>query len=329
MPERRLWRARAPLRLGLAGGGTDVSPYCDQHGGAVLNVTIDLYAYTTLRLRKDGKIHFAAADLGCEETLDLAPAYPICGPLKLHRAVYNRIVKQFNQGQPLGLEVITHVDSPIGSGLGSSSALVVAMVEAYREYLRLPLGEYDVAQLAFAIERQDAALNGGHQDQYAATFGGVNYMEFRAVDHVIVNPLRVNLAAMNELEASLLLYFTGVSRESASIIDEQSEALQGDRCRALDAMHRLKADAAEMKDALLKGEIRQLGAILNRSWKEKKKTAQNISNPEIDKVYELAMAAGAYAGKVSGAGGGGFMMFLIDPTERMSNAVLNRRKTVL
>ncbi|HYC02744.1 MAG TPA: hypothetical protein VED40_05590 [Azospirillaceae bacterium] len=309
-------RARAPLRLGFAGGGTDLSPYCDQFGGYILNGTIGMYAYTHLEPRKDKGLRFVAADReavyegGPEETIRPGD------PLALHKAVYRRIVRDFCKGEPLGVTVTTYADVPPGSGLGSSSTVVVSMIEAYKEWLGLPLGEYDVAHLAWEIERIDLGLSGGKQDQYAATFGGFNFMEFYDRDRVIVNPLRIKQSILRELEASLVIYYTGVSRESANIIDQQVAAVKEQKSESLEAMHRLKQDAVAMKEALLRGNIRQVARILGSSWESKKRTAAKISSSAIDEVYERALAAGAYGGKVSGAGGGGFVMFLVDPTRR-------------
>jgi len=310
------FRARAPLRLGLAGGGTDVSPYCDIHGGAILNVTIGRYAHATITFHDDPVLRFSALDLDQSEELPLAAALPLDGGLRLHRAVYNVIIERFNAGKPQGMTITTQVDSPMGSGLGSSSALVVAMVEAMREAFQLPLGEYDVAHLAYYIERDVAGLAGGRQDQFAATFGGVNYMEFHADDRVIVNPLRVSRRIWNELESSLVLCFTGVSRASARIIEDQAKSISGDHEGSLEAMHQLKNDSMRMKNALLLGDIVGMAQVLRQSWEAKKRTSASITNPMLDRMYDSAMAEGAMAGKISGAGGGGFMFFFVDPVLR-------------
>jgi D-glycero-alpha-D-manno-heptose-7-phosphate kinase len=307
-----LIRARAPLRLGLAGGGTDVAPFCDLFGGAVLNATVDLYAHCTIEPSPDGKIRFTAADVGDSVTYDLAPVVPIDGPLALHSGVYNRIVAQYNGGKPMAVAVTTFCDAPPGSGLGSSSTLVVAMVQAFGEILNLPLGEYDIASLAYQIERCDLGLQGGRQDQYAASFGGFNFMEFNGHDHVLVNPLRVKDWIISELESSLVLFYTGKSRDSAAIIAEQSLNVENHNQKAIDAMHRTKKDAISMKECLLRGDIRQLGVVMESAWQTKKEMAGSISNERLERFYKVARDAGAYCGKVSGAGGGGFMMFLVD-----------------
>jgi D-glycero-alpha-D-manno-heptose-7-phosphate kinase len=309
-------RARAPLRLGLAGGGTDLSPYCDEFGGGVLNATIDRFAYAFISPRNDGKVVFRAKDLGREEVLEAAPQLPQSG-LLLHRGVYERMVRDHNGGRAISATITTTADAPMGSGLGSSSALVVALVDAFRVLLGAPLGQYDVAHLAFEIERLDLGLMGGKQDQYAAAFGGINFIEFLAKDRVIVNPLRVSDSARNEFESSLVICFSGRSRDATVIIEEQTAGLAGHSTRTIEAMNRLKADAIEMKNALLAGNIQAMAKILDHSWKTKKMTAPGISTDRIDQLYDVAVANGALAGKVSGAGGGGFVMFLVHPEDRL------------
>ncbi len=311
-------RSKAPLRLGLAGGGTDVSPFSDEFGGFVLNATIDMYAYCTIEVTDDNRVEFYAADR--EERFE-SPAVEhleIAGGLELHKGVYNRVVRDFNGGKPLSFRMTTFSDALAGSGLGSSSTLVVAMLNTFVEWLNIPLGEYDMAHLAYKIERQDIGLSGGKQDQYAATFGGFNFMEFYDNDRVIVNPLRIKQWIIDELEASMLLFFTGVSRESAKIIDEQKKNVTGKNQKSLEAMHQLKKDARDMKEVLLKGEIGKFSETLSRSWEAKKNMASTITNSEIDHIYEAVLDAGVVAGKISGAGGGGFMMLMLEPTKKVN-----------
>lgn len=311
-------RSRAPLRLGLAGGGTDVSPFSDEHGGFVLNASIDLYAQTILEPRFDGKVVFMAPDL--EEVVEL-PASRVLddeGPLRLHRGIYSRIVRQFNGGRPLSLTITTFADAPAGSGLGTSSTMVVSMLQAYAEWLRLGLGEYEIAHLAYEIERIELGLAGGKQDQYAAAFGGFNFIEFGIKDRVLVNPLRIKEWVINELEASTILYYTGQSRESSNIIQEQINNTKKGETKSIEAMLTLKQDALTMKECLLRGDLSSFAEVLGRSWWAKKQMASNITNNEIDLIYKTAIDAGAISGKISGAGGGGFLMFFVPPAERMS-----------
>jgi len=306
-------RSRAPLRLGLAGGGTDLSPYCDQFGGAVLNATIDRFAFAHIMHNPDGSTIFRARDIGADERLEPDAPIHLDHGLVLHKAVYEHIVETYLDGHRPALTVSTTIDAPAGSGLGSSSALVVALIEAFRVALELPLGPGDVARLAFELERRKLGLAGGRQDQYAAAFGGVNFIEFLADDRVMVSPLRVPRAFLNEFESSLVICFTGQSRRSEGIIQEQIDGLRALNAETIENMHQLKADAAVMREALLKGDMRDLSAILMRSWEAKKRTAKGIATDAVNRLFDLAMAEGAWGGKVSGAGGGGFLMFCTDP----------------
>ncbi len=301
-------RSKAPLRIGLAGGGTDVSPYCDLYGGAILNATVSLYAYANIEAINEDKIILEALDRKEQQQFNWAEALPIDGSLDLLKGVYNRIQKDFGL-QKTGFRLSTFVDAPAGSGLGTSSTLVVAIIGAFAEMARLPLGEYDISQLAYKIERIDLKMAGGRQDQYAATFGGVNFMEFFADDKVIVNPLRIKQEYLSELENNLVLYYTATSRESAKIIEKQSRNVTEKKEKSIEAMHQLKQQAQMMKEALLKGRIHEIGDILDFGFRQKRNMAEGISNTLIDDIYASAKKAGATGGKISGAGGGGFMTF--------------------
>ena len=313
-------KARAPLRLGLAGGGTDVSPFCDLHGGAVLNATIDRYAYAIIRTLDEPVVRFIASDQERSCTLPLAARFELDGTLNLHKAVYNTVVQLFNDGKPIGLELTSFCDAPAGSGLGSSSTVVVAMLKAFSELLNVPIDDYSLAHLAFRIERVDCALQGGRQDQYAATFGGFNFMEFYAADRAVINPLRIKNWILCELEASLVLFYTGVSRESAKIIAEQSANVTDKKVDATAAMHAMKDEALRMKECILKADFDGLVESMQIGWENKKRSASTVSTPLIDEIYQAACSAGARAGKVSGAGGGGFMMFFA-PVERRMDVI--------
>lgn len=313
-------RARAPLRLGLAGGGTDVSPYCNIHGGYVLNATIDRYAYAVIKTLDEPIVRFVATDQQTEKVKALDEPLVLNGKLDLHKAVYNHMIHHYNGGRPIPLELSTFCDAPAGSGLGSSSTLVVVMIRAFTEMLNLPLDDYTIALLAFKIERVDCGLIGGRQDQYTATFGGFNFMEFYAEDRAVINPLRIKNWIICEMEASLVLFYTGVSRESAKIIKDQSNNVKAESVDALEAMHGIKREALVMKECLLRGDFEGIVGSMQQGWEDKKRSAKTVSNPLIDEIYNATIGAGALAGKVSGAGGGGFMMFFV-PTERRMDVI--------
>jgi D-glycero-alpha-D-manno-heptose-7-phosphate kinase len=310
-----IYRSKAPLRIGFAGGGTDVSPYSDLYGGAVLNAAISLYANTHIEKIDGNKIIFQSIDQRKTLTFDKNETIVQDNDLTLLTGVYNSIVQDFG-GIEGGLKITTQVDVPAGSGLGTSSTLVVSLIGAFAEMMKLPLGEYDIAQYAYKIEREKLNLAGGRQDQYAATFGGINFMEFYKNDHVIVNPLRIRREYIQELETNLVLFFTSTSRSSADIIKKQQENVKTNNSTSIDAMHKLKEQSKLMKEAILKGNLDEIGEVLDFGFQEKKKMADNISNPLIEEIYSTAIQAGATGGKISGAGGGGFMIFYCPGTTR-------------
>jgi D-glycero-alpha-D-manno-heptose-7-phosphate kinase len=313
-----IYRSKAPLRLGLAGGGSDVSPYSEIYGGAVLNATIDQYAYCTIEETSSNSIVINAADLNSKVKYPAVLNLPIDGHLDLHKGVYNRIVQKFGIKKPLSFVLTTYCDAPPGSGLGSSSTMVVAILKAFTEWLNFPLGDYDMAYLAYQIERIDLGFSGGKQDQYAATFGGFNFIEFSKDDRVIVNPLRMKQWIVDELEVSMVLFYTGASRSSDKIILEQQKNTLAGKKLPVEATHRIKQSSYVMKDFLLKGEIVQFAKALGKEWENKKRMATSITNKNIEKIYEAAIKSGAYGGKVSGAGGGGFMFFTVDPVKKLN-----------
>ena len=311
--------ARAPLRLGLAGGGTDVSPYCDLYGGNVLNATIDRYAYSQIKILKEKKYIFHSLDRDIKYEYFLnSTSKPNKNKLILHEAVFSFFKKNYSQLDDVGIELITFCDAPIGSGLGSSSTIVVAMIRVFVELLNLPFDDYAIANLAYKIERKDCSLDGGRQDHYSATFGGFNFMEFLKDEKVIVNPLRIKNWIICELESSLLLFSTNISRESSKIISEQSQNVKLKKNLQLDSMHKLKKEANQFKESLLKGDFEDIVITLRKGWESKKKSAKSVSNSYLDEIYDCAIEAGALAGKVSGAGGGGFMMFYVPFNKRIN-----------
>ncbi|RFS26503.1 dehydrogenase [Chitinophaga silvatica] len=313
-----IYRSKAPLRIGLAGGGTDVSPYSDLYGGAILNATISLYARASIEPLNNGQIIFECADRNESAIYDAVYPLPIDGKLDILKGVINRVYKDYGKLPGNGFKLTTYVDAPAGSGLGTSSTLVVAVLGAFAEWMKLPLGEYDLAHLAYSIEREDLQQAGGKQDQYAATFGGVNFMEFYKDDKVIVNPLRIKDVYLHELENNLILFYTSTSRLSSSIISEQQKNVTEKKDSSIEAMHHLKDQAIMMKEALLRGSIDKIGEILDYGFEFKKKMAKGITNPQLDEIYETARKAGASGGKISGAGGGGFMIFYCPKNTRFA-----------
>ncbi|MBL8060130.1 MAG: GHMP kinase [Chthonomonas sp.] len=305
-----MWiRARAPLRISFAGGGTDVSPYCDERGGAVLSATINRHAYATLI---PGGEHIVIQSLDYDASISYGIDDPFVydGQLDLAKGVVDHFRRMGSL--PTGLTIILHNDAPPGSGLGSSSALAVAMVGAFSAFLKLPLDSYQIAQKAFDIERIEVGIIGGKQDQYASAFGGFNFIEFLH-DVSLVNQLRIPVEVMSELEYRLVFAYVGGKRVYSDIIQQQVSNFKDQNRTAVEAMDTIKALAYQMKNALLIGNLAEFAQLLNEGWENKKKMAEGISNQAIDDLYNGAREAGALGGKITGAGGGGFMFFLCDP----------------
>lgn len=314
-----LIRAKAPLRLGFAGGGTDVPPFPDFEGGCVLSAAINMYAFGTLEPRADRHIHLRSADLNL--ALEFAQGAPLAydGRLDLAKAAIRKLGTG-GEECGAGFEMFLHSDAPPGSGLGSSSSLMVTVMGLMKEWRRLVVSDYELAQLAYTLERKELAIPGGMQDQYAATFGGWNFIEFGSNGHVMVNPLRLPQDVLNELEHNLLLCFTGDTRAGAGIIDDQVDRYRRGEHLNLNALRQQKALAVEMKNQLLRGNVHEFGALLEQAWEAKKGLSPRISNERIDTLYATARRAGALGGKLNGAGGGGFMMFYCDFERRLEVA---------
>lgn len=318
-------RSKAPFRLGLAGGGTDVSPFSDIYGGCILNATVNLYAYANIEPREDNKIVFRIPQTNEEYIYDSVLELPIENDkADLMKGIYNRVVKDFIN-KPLSFTLTCALEVPFGSGLGTSSTLAVAILGAYTEWLSLPLGEYDLAYLAYLIERVDLKQAGGKQDQYAAAFGGFNFMEFYTDDKVIVNPLRIRNETINELSNNLLLYYTNSSRDSGSIIEKQQQNVKNQKEKSLEAMHQIKRQAYEIKEAILKNNLDAIGEILHQGWSFKRNMADGISTPLFEELYNTAINAGSTGGKISGAGGGGYVFFYCPMNTRFTVATALER----
>jgi D-glycero-alpha-D-manno-heptose-7-phosphate kinase len=298
-----LIRAKAPLRISFAGGGTDVPPFPAQEGGLVLNATINRYAYGTLRPRADGNIHLSSFDYGLSTKFGVHEPPVFDGKLDLAKAA----IRRFAGEGAHGFDLLLHSNAPPGSGLGSSSAMMVTLIGALTEFRNLPVTDYELAELAHSIERDELGIKGGRQDQYAAAFGGFNFIELSG-DRVVVNPLRVAPDVTLELEHNLLLCYTGTTRQGDHIIEDQTTRFEQGNEDAVAGLRDQKQLAIEMKNALLQRRLRDFGELLHTAWEAKKRMSTRISNPRIDELYEAAREAGAIGGKVTGAGGGGYVL---------------------
>ena len=300
-----LIRAKAPLRVSFAGGGTDVAPFPEREGGLVLNATINRYAYGTLRPRRDGKISVESVDYGVHTKFSDDDPLHFDGNMDLVKAAIRRMDAR---ADGVGFDLFLHSNAPPGSGLGGSSTLMVTLIGLLKELRGVPLTDYEIAELAFQVEREDLGLKGGLQDQYAATFGGFNFLELTG-DRVIVNPLRVPGDVIMELENNCLLAFTGRTRQGDHIIEDQTARVDNADANALAGLRQQKELAVAMKDALLRRKTHEFGNLLHEAWQAKKRMSDRISSGQIDEYYAEAMKVGALGGKVTGAGGGGFMLF--------------------
>lgn len=315
-------RARAPLRISFAGGGTDVSQYADKYGGAVISTTIDKYAYVSIKKVNKGGITFTSQDYGTVSSIDTKTDHKNDETIRLVHAVLKRL-KMGN----INLDINTTVDALPGSGLGSSSAIVVALIGSLYRLFNKPFTSYEIADISYKIERIDCGIKGGLQDQYSTTFGGFNFIEFTK-SSVIVNPLRIREEVLNELLSSLILVDAGQRKSNIiydKIIETQIRKAEQKEGSAIENLHYIKKLAFEMKDLLLKGDIQKFGEKLDEGWKHKKSIDSNISNPKIDRLYENALKAGAVGGKLLGAGGGGHLL-LFSPIENRNSVVKAMKK---
>lgn len=304
-------RSKAPFRIAFAGGGTDVPPYCDDRGGIVFNATIDQYAYVTVTPRADDQFKVQSLDYDVIAKFRNDDDLTYDGELDLLKATIKNM-KARDELIGRGADIFIHSDVPAGSGLGSSSTVCVALIGALAEYYRIPYTNYEVAQLAYHIEREDLGIKGGLQDQYAATFGGFNFMEFGADLEVVVNPLRLKEDILNELHYHLLLVYTGKSRFSDHILDNQIDRYKANPAEVVPHYEQLKLMARRMKNAVITGKLHDFGRLLEEAWQNKKQVSTKISNPRIEEVHDAAVAHGAVGGRILGAGGGGHMLFYVD-----------------
>ena len=296
-------RSRAPLRLSFGGGGTDVEPFVSEKGGSVINATIGRYAYGSLEPREDDLIKIKSLDLDLTASYKTNEIYSFDGKIDLATAVINFFKPE------RGADISLYCEAPPGSGLGSSSTVMVALIGLFKEWLGKSYTDYEIAELAYKLERIDLGLEGGKQDQYACSFGGFNFIEFEK-DYTIVNPLKIRSDVINELECCSVLAYTGGTRVSANIISDQKKRYE--KGQNLDKLEKTKQMSVEIKNDLLKGDFSSFGNNLNKAWRLKKQFSDKISSADIDNIYETAINNGALGGKITGAGGGGFLYFFCD-----------------
>lgn len=289
--------------MSFAGGGTDVPPFAEREGGLVLNATINRYAHGSLRPRRDGCISIHSLDYGYSVRIEHGEQPVLDGRLDLAKAAIIRIVEDVGSGFDLTLSSSV---AP-GSGLGSSSAMMVALVGVLREFANVPIADYELAELAHHIERDELGIRGGRQDQYAAAFGGFNFIEL-AGDHVVVNPLRVPSDVVLELEHNMLLCYTGMTRQSDHIIEHQVRRYESGDVDATSGLRAQKDLAVAMKDALMQRRLHDFGELLHLAWEAKKRLSDRITNERIETLYDEARRVGALGGKITGAGGGGYLL---------------------
>lgn len=313
-------KSRAPMRMGIAGGGTDIPAYSELHGGAVVNAAINVFAYCEIKDLDDFKVVFQAADQG--KVFDYSLDQELDDKLILHKAVYEHMIDKHNNGVRIPLKISTFCEVPQGSGLGGSSALCVAILKAFIEYFNVPMDDYNLSNLAHYIEREVCGFAGGKQDQIASVFGGFNFIQFNKDQTTIVTKLRLKNWIINEIESNSVLFFTGVQRESSEIIEKQisNKSLNDDDI--LDNLNNMKREAFQVKDYLIEGNFEGVYGSIKRSWEEKKRTNRMIVSETSRDIFDIISKSDVKAAKISGAGGGGYM-FIFVPLEHRLELVEN------
>jgi len=304
---------RSPVRISFGGGGTDLPAYYEQFGGAVLSVTINKYFYTILGSRSDGRIQVISSDLRVFQTWEDISNKPIQGSeLEIPLAVLKEMASNISVDLFLASEI------PPGTGLGSSASVCVNILKTLTSYAQKPLSKYDLAEQAFHIAHDVLGKHVGKQDEYAAAFGGLNYISFHPDSSTRVEPLALDTIFMQELQSNLMLFFTGSAHNSWTILREQENSTRSKLTSTVDALHEVKALGAQMRRALETGELRKFGELLHEGWQAKQRVSSKISNPRIDQLYELARRGGALGGKITGAGGGGFLLVYCERDRQQS-----------
>ncbi|HVZ62048.1 MAG TPA: hypothetical protein VG892_14785 [Terriglobales bacterium] len=302
---------RSPVRISFGGGGTDLPSYYESYGGVVLSVAINKYFYTVLQRREDGKVQVISSDLRAVETWqDIARMSVKGSALEIPLSV----LKDLNCNVAVDLFLASEI--PPGTGLGSSASVCVNVLKTLTTYLQIPMSKYELAERAFHIARNTLSKAIGKQDEYAAAFGGLNYITFNPDGTTLVEPMEIDPALTRELQSRLMLFFTGSAHNSWSILANQEESTRSRRGTALDSLHEIKSLAYRMRAALHDADLPLFGSLMHEGWEAKKRVSNKISNSHIDKLYAVARENGATGGKITGAGGGGFLLLFCHPEYR-------------
>jgi D-glycero-alpha-D-manno-heptose-7-phosphate kinase len=314
---------RSPVRISFGGGGTDLPAYYEQFGGAVLSAAINKYFYTILGKRSDGRIQVISSDLRVFETWhDIANMSLHGNPLEIPLAVLKEL------GGEIAVDLFLASEIPPGTGLGSSASVCVNILKTLTSYLQRPLSKYDLAERSFRIARDILGKHVGKQDEYAAAFGGLNYITFHQDGTVVVEALELEPAVLSELQSNLMLFFTGSAHHSWTILKEQETSTREHSGVAIHALHEVKGLAASMRTALQRGELHQFGELLNEGWRAKRQISSKISTPHIDELYTIALEQGALGGKITGAGGGGFLLLYCEPAHQLAVRNAMRKQSI-
>jgi D-glycero-alpha-D-manno-heptose-7-phosphate kinase len=300
---------RSPVRISFGGGGTDLPAYYEQFGGAVLSAAVNKYFYTILGKRSDGRVQVISSDLRvCETWQDIAGMGLEGSELEIPLAV----LKEMNCDIAVDLFLASEIRP--GTGLGSSASVCVNILKTLTTYLQRPMSKYELAERAFFVARHILGKHVGKQDEYAAAFGGLNYISFHSDGTTLVEPVKLEPAILSELQSSLMLFFAGAAHHSWTILREQEASTRsGD---AVGALHEVKTLGALMRTSLEQGELHRFGQLLHEGWQAKRRVSNKISSPRIDKLYSIALESGALGGKITGAGGGGFLLFYCEPAHQ-------------
>jgi D-glycero-alpha-D-manno-heptose-7-phosphate kinase len=311
---------RSPVRISFGGGGTDLPAYYENFGGCVLSTSINKYFYTILQKRTDDKIQVISSDLRVVETWrDISKMDVKCSALEIPLAVIKEL------GRKLSVDLFLASEIVAGTGLGSSASVCVGVLRALTSYLELPASKYDLAERSFGIARHVLGKPVGKQDEYAAAFGGLNFINFHEDGTASVEPVPLRSDCVRQLESSLMLFFTGVAHNSWKLLEQQEESTKRRTGSTVESLHEIRELAEHMRTALLKEDIWTFGDLLNESWEAKKRISANISNSLIDEAYALARQNGALGGKIAGAGGGGFLLlFCEEPHQEKVREALSK-----